>query len=417
VRWSARPGSIAALIVGLATATLGVAGCRPESRQRVLELLFEDIPADDAPTAEFVRSPRHPAPATPTPTAPPQEAVQLGAEARGPNAFATFDDVLRKLPKDAVGNPDWMRAVAEKVVVPRPGREASATEQDVLELDVELIPASNPAFRVTFSHQKHGQWLSCSNCHDSIFEMKSGDVLPPEQLHSNRYCGTCHGAVAFETKTGCPLCHLQNIPKDPNGRVDWNRAVNDKLILPSSGRDPKAQPQAELDLDVTMESSGQPAFKAIFAHSSHTKWLACDNCHPRVFPMQGKMEGVKPIDLHSRRYCGSCHGSVAFGITTSCRPCHPNYEQARHHEATLDLDVPVPASPASGGTTTFSHSTHRFLECANCHSKLYDSAPAATKLSISDIAGGKYCSTCHGKVAADLIGPCERCHTGLKDDQ
>ncbi len=408
----ARP--VVLLLLALAFVA-GVVGCGAEDRQRVLAFLFADIPSDETPPPQVARSPRHPPSATPTPTVPPQDDVQLGAEARGPNAFATFDDVVRKLPKDAVGNPDWTRAAEEKVIAPRPGREPDAKQQDVIELDIDLVPPANPAFKVTFSHAKHGQWLSCANCHDSIFEMKSGDVLPAPDVHTNRYCATCHGPVAFDTKSGCTLCHLQNIPRDPTGRVDWNRALNDNLISPRPGRMANAEPQPQLDLDVVMESSGQPTFKAIFAHASHTKWLSCQNCHPRLFPTASKLEGVKAIDLHSRRYCGSCHGSVAFGITTTCRPCHPSFEQARHHESTLDLDVPVGPIAASGGATSFSHKTHRYLECANCHTNLYDAATSASRLGMPDLAGGKYCATCHGDVATELIGQCERCHSGIKD--
>lgn len=325
--------------------------------------------------------------------------------------FNTWDDFVRLLPKDRVGNPDWDAALDERIIAPLPGITPGAVEQETLSLDVEISSKSDPAFNVIFSHQKHGAWLACSNCHPSPFEMTAGATpMTAEEVHAGRYCAACHGKVAFEIVTGCPLCHLQTLPKDANGVVDWDRALAQNLIRPRAGAGAKAEDQPTFDLDVELTSSTHPTFKSLFSHTSHTKWLACTNCHPSLFPMEKGAPEMKDADFHSRRYCGACHGSVAFGLTGACARCHPDVQQPRHHQPGLDLDVEVPSKSQPSSTTIFSHKIHsRWLECPVCHASAYDTT-GATKVTRADLFGGKYCAACHGKVTADLMTRCQPCH-------
>lgn len=404
---------LAVAIVALVDVT-SLAGCSPESRYRVLALFFEDAPppGQEAPAAPVVRSPRHPLLPTPTPTPTPAADTQEVGSGHGPAAFGTWDEVDRLLPKDQVGNPDWGRALEERVIAPRPGVSLETPEHEVLALDVPLTPKSDPAFTVTFSHQKHGNWLACPNCHQGMFEMKAGATpMAAQDVHAGRYCAACHGKVAFDIQTGCLLCHLQNLPKDASGRVDWSQALSEKLIAPAVRPGSKSVSDPAFNLDVEMKPEAQPALSGVFSHTSHTQWLACANCHPRLFPMQSQMLGVKAEELHSRRYCGACHGSVAFGIIGGCGRCHPALQRARQHQDVLDLDVDVPSKSQPSVTTTFSHKTHRYVECPSCHTNLYERTTEAARQVGADLYEGKYCAGCHGKVAFDLITQCQRCHT------
>ncbi|MFI5398475.1 MAG: c(7)-type cytochrome triheme domain-containing protein [Candidatus Binatia bacterium] len=401
--------AVASLVVAL-VGVASMAGCGADSRYRVLAFLFEEVPppGEDVPAVPVVRSPRHPRQSTPTPTSTEGAPAALTKE---PAAFKTWDDVVRLLPRDQVGNPDWVGALAEKVIAPRPGIAPEAVEPEVLALDVEIVPKSDPAFKVTFSHQKHGEWLACSNCHTDMFEMKAGATpMAAQDVHAERYCAACHGKVAFNVVTGCLLCHLRNLPKDAGGSVDWNRAVTEKLITPRAGPGSKSVDQPILDLDVELKPEAQPALKGVFSHTTHTKWLACANCHPSIFPTGPVPANVKAADLHSRRYCGACHGSVAFGMIGFCGRCHPALEKARQHQEVLDLDVEITPKSQPSVKTTFSHKTHRWVECPSCHTNLFEKTAEAAKMTMPDIYGGKYCAVCHGKVAFDLITQCQRCH-------
>ncbi|MDH3380572.1 MAG: hypothetical protein OEQ39_26965, partial [Gammaproteobacteria bacterium] len=83
-------------------------------------------------------------------------------------------DAAAKLLPVTMGAPDWSKALNDGIVDPRAGLDESVASQPVLPLDINLIPANNPLFAVTFPHQAHTEWLGCNNCHAGIFQMKRG---------------------------------------------------------------------------------------------------------------------------------------------------------------------------------------------------------------------------------------------------
>lgn len=121
--------------------------------------------------------------------------------------------MLEQLPKDAGGGTDWVKALDEKLIEPKPGLDAKADEQPVLDLDLELLPKDQPDFKVIFRHKPHTELLACTNCHTGIFQMEKGaNRINMEKIFAGEYCGRCHGKVAFDVATGCPRCH-QGMPK------------------------------------------------------------------------------------------------------------------------------------------------------------------------------------------------------------
>lgn len=390
-----------------AAASAGIAACSSEGRYGVLTFLFgDDIPRSEQDTepAPVVRSPRR-SQQTPTPSPTPAQGGQ-----RQPT-FSSWNDAASRLPKDQAGNPDWVGAVEQRVISPRPGIAADSSETEVLDLDVDLAPKSNPAFKVTFSHRRHGTWLACVNCHEDLFPMQAAALPDGNAAHGERYCGACHGKVAFDVANGCPLCHLQTLPRDSSGYVDWNRALSENLIAPLPARTGKSSEVRVLDLDVTMTPEGQPNLKGVFSHATHTQWLSCENCHPRPFATQAGKASQSGADLHSREYCGACHGSVAFGITRGCERCHPALKEGKQHREVLDLDNRVASKSDPSQTTIFSHRIHTpWVECSICHGSLFEKTAAAQKMTTAEIQSGQYCAQCHGKVASDLIRRCRPCH-------
>ncbi len=59
----------------------------------------------------------------------------------------------------------------------------------------------------------------------------------------------------------------------------------------------------------------------------------------------------------------------------------------------------------------FSHVVHgEWLDCANCHDKLFVKKAGANRFNMEDILAGEYCGRCHGAVAFPLTD-CSRCHS------
>lgn len=116
---------------------------------------------------------------------------------------------LEALPKEAAGGTDWVTALNQGLITPKPGLDPKTEEETVMDLDVELTPKDAPEFKVTYPHKPHTQHLACANCHPAIFQMEAGaDPITMEKVFAGEYCGRCHGTVAFDPASACPRCHL-----------------------------------------------------------------------------------------------------------------------------------------------------------------------------------------------------------------
>jgi c(7)-type cytochrome triheme protein len=262
------------------------------------------------------------------------------------------------------------------------------------------------------------------------------------------------------------------LPKDSAGLVSWNEALSAKAIAPRASNDPKAPIQAELDLDVELATARDKRFSVTFAHSAHTRWLACSSCHPRIFPLgRGRaspaafrMEGMVKGEA-----CGACHGPVTFGVRNACRRCHsqdpvstdwrPQAAPARPIEraatweeaqkllpkiddepdwaaaltsgviaprASIDprskeqaqSDVEVVLEPKGNETAKviFRHATHTaLLKCGSCHPALFEMEAGSTEMSMAKLKKGELCGACHGTVAFG-VDACGRCHPAMAED-
>lgn len=113
------------------------------------------------------------------------------------------------------------------------------------------------------------------------------------------------------------------LPKDATDEVDWSAAVADGLIAPRNTIPPAPPEEQEvLELDAVLGDPESPT-RAVMPHAAHTRWLACDSCHPDVFPMQGGETHTSMEEINDGKTCGICHGTVAFSAT-SCARCHPD---------------------------------------------------------------------------------------------
>lgn len=138
---------------------------------------------------------------------PPPTPIQPKRPSLGPG-FETYAELERALPRDPFGNIDFVRAVKEGLIDPKPGPEPDAPAAPVLPYDVVMDPGV-PLFRVVFPHDVHTFWLTCDSCHPSIFQMRAGaNPITMQKIFAGEYCGRCHGRVAFPPQTSCPRCHV-----------------------------------------------------------------------------------------------------------------------------------------------------------------------------------------------------------------
>lgn len=122
-----------------------------------------------------------------------------------------YNEGTRNFPRDAVGFPDWMRALREGVINPRSG--VRGTERmDVLDLDI-VMRNTKEMPNVRFPHRSHTLWLACSNCHPVPFKPIAGSSqIQMADIFRGQFCGMCHDRVAFITFFSCNRCH--SVPQE-----------------------------------------------------------------------------------------------------------------------------------------------------------------------------------------------------------
>ena len=78
--------------------------------------------------------------------------------------------------------------------------------------------------------------------------------------------------------------------------------------------------------------------------------------------------------------------------------------------ATLDADI-IMNPKGSTPLVRFPHLVHtQWLDCENCHDKIFKSKIGATPVTMKAILEGEYCGVCHGAVSFPLT-ECNRCHS------
>lgn len=116
-----------------------------------------------------------------------------------------------------------------------------------------------------------------------------------------------------------PAESMAGFSRNKWGRVDWIRVLQAGEIEPKTGVS-SVEPMLELDLDIIFKDTGSMAYVK-FPHKPHTQWLACKNCHTKLFPYKTGIVDMKMDDILLGKYCGTCHGKVAFSPML-CERCH-----------------------------------------------------------------------------------------------
>ena len=205
---------------------------------------------------------------------------------------------------------------------------------------------------VVFNHWVHRSKFTCRLCHVDIgFAMQAnGTEMREEDNRKGYYCGACHnGRIAFpsvvrnattsEELKNCDRCH--SLGKDvrrqydfaalaaslPKGRfgnnIDWEAAeiegkikLTDTLPDISIKRKPLDVPK---DYSIEAKVAGLP--EIIFSHKKHAIWNGCELCHPDIYAVKAGATKYSMEDVFAGKFCGACHGSVAFPAM-DCQRCH-----------------------------------------------------------------------------------------------
>ncbi|MFQ5470102.1 MAG: cytochrome c3 family protein [Gammaproteobacteria bacterium] len=117
-----------------------------------------------------------------------------------------------------------------------------------------------------------------------------------------------------------PYESMANFPRDAAGIIDWVQVLEQGLI------DPRVSVSGEgdmfpVDFDIIFKNTRSMPYVR-FPHKPHTEWLTCANCHPLIFIPQKGANPVTMSDIIQGKYCGVCHGKVAFPPTMHCGRCH-----------------------------------------------------------------------------------------------
>jgi c(7)-type cytochrome triheme protein len=75
--------------------------------------------------------------------------------------------------------------------------------------------------------------------------------------------------------------------------------------------------------DVTYRPPG--ADMVVFSHDLHVgkASLKCNDCHFKLFPIEGKGKKATMADMERGQSCGACHnGTRAFEVKKNCTSCH-----------------------------------------------------------------------------------------------
>lgn len=116
------------------------------------------------------------------------------------------DAFVTMAPSNAGNYVNWVESLKKGSINPRYNKDDPTEEAVVFDLDiVREVKGTMPD--VVYPHDRHTQWLDCSNCHPDIFIPEKGkNQISMAQIIMGQKCGVCHGKVAFPVSE-CRLCH------------------------------------------------------------------------------------------------------------------------------------------------------------------------------------------------------------------
>ena len=125
-----------------------------------------------------------------------------------------FEQFVRRYPRSRFGNKvDWLKAEETGQIKLKDQLEGISIKRKALSIpaDEQIKAAVQGMPDIIFSHSKHAVWNGCELCHPDIFGVKKGStVYAMQDIFEGRFCGACHGKVAF-SNMDCQLCHTKEV--------------------------------------------------------------------------------------------------------------------------------------------------------------------------------------------------------------
>lgn len=118
---------------------------------------------------------------------------------------------------------------------------------------------------------------------------------------------------------------LKDFPKDGYGYPDWAAAVKRNTIKPRGSIKGKDKDEEQVfNQDIIFKINDRMMANVRFPHKIHNYWLSCKICHPGIFIAKKGANDVKMTDIWAGKWCGRCHGKVAFPPKgfENCQRCH-----------------------------------------------------------------------------------------------
>lgn len=237
-------------------------------------------------------------------------------------SFLDPDSAVARLPRDPAGNIDWMAALREGIIDPRPappdeeGRPARNRTDFKFAFDFYL-PGPDSTLDAYFPHSAHTEWLNCQQCHSRIFRYR-GTPITMADIFRGRYCAECHGKVSFPVMTDCERCHT-GLSMPPNRATP--ELIGTVTLTPAAEIASRSRPDTAAQ-GGNFSRMGLPPAK--FPHWLHRIRFRCKACHMEIFEPRAGANAITMGDISAGRFCGRCHnGRDAFAAGFgACERCH-----------------------------------------------------------------------------------------------
>ncbi|MDH5572363.1 MAG: hypothetical protein OEY89_11395, partial [Gammaproteobacteria bacterium] len=189
--------------------------------------------------------------------------------------------------------------------------------------------------------------LECESCH--FYPLPNPEPVvkePTEDLKNLLFAGRsgkiagkgdqkkqANGAHKWGSGWQPKALTMPGLPKDKFGLIDWVKLTRDGIALPKGSIDPndpnyesavhyEYDENGDSDIeDILINAKSETLPDVVFPHTLHTWWLNCKSCHPSRFVRTAGDTKMTMKEMSKGKYCGVCHGNIAFPLE-DCARCH-----------------------------------------------------------------------------------------------